>query len=118
MPSAHIDDDCIFCKIAHHDIDSSFVYEDDHVVAFRDINPQTPTHVLVIPKEHYANLIDNVPADVLAAMAHAVDEVAALEGIRDKGFRVITNTGEDAGQTVAHLHWHVLGGTKLGMGLV
>ena len=111
-------DDCIFCKIANHVIESNYVYEDELVAAFYDMNPQAPAHVLVVPKEHYANIVDDVPANTLAAMAHAVDEVAKAEGIRESGFRVIANTGDDAGQTVRHLHWHVLGGKSLGEGLV
>lgn len=111
-------DDCIFCKIANHVINSDYVYEDDLVTAFRDMNPQAPTHVLVVPKEHYANIVDGVPGPTLAAMAHAVDEVARAEGIRDSGFRVIANTGDDAGQTVHHLHWHVLGGKPMGESMV
>jgi len=111
-------DGCIFCKIANHVIESDYVYEDDLVVAFRDMNPVAPTHVLVVPKEHYDNLVDDVPAATLAAMAHAVDEVARKEGVRERGFRTIANTGDDAGQTVRHLHWHVIGGVKLGEGLI
>ena len=111
-------DDCIFCKIANHVIESNYVYEDDLVCAFYDMNPQAPTHVLVVPKEHYENIVDNVPAQTLAAMANAVNEVAKAEGIREDGFRVIANTGDAAGQTVHHLHWHVLGGRNLGEGLV
>ncbi len=110
-------DDCIFCKIAAHEIPSTTVYEDDEVIAFDDLNPQAPVHTLVIPKKHYANICDGVPAETLAAMAHAVDEVAQAKGL-DKGFRVITNTGADAGQTVLHFHMHVLGGRDLGEGLV
>ena len=111
-------DDCIFCKIANHVIESDYVYEDDLVAAFRDMSPQAPTHVLVVPKAHYANIVDGVPGETLAAMAHAVDEVTRAEGINEQGFRVIANTGDDAGQTVHHLHWHVLGGTKLGLKIV
>ena len=110
--------DCIFCKIANHEIETSMVYEDDLVAAFRDMSPQAPVHVLVVPKKHYANIVDDVDAQTLAAMAHAVGEVARAEGIRDSGFRVIANTGDDAGQTVHHLHWHVLGGVKIGEGLM
>ncbi len=110
--------ECIFCKIANHEIESNYVYEDDLVAAFRDMNPQAPVHVLVVPKQHYENIVDDVPAQTLAAMAHAVDEVASAEGIRESGFRVIANTGDDAGQTVHHLHWHVLGGASMGEGLV
>ena len=110
--------DCIFCKIAAHEVPSTVVYEDEKVIAFRDLDPQAPTHVLVIPKCHYANIADNVPADVLAAMAHAVGEVAKSEGIDASGFRVISNSGDDAGQTVHHFHMHVLGGKNLGAGLL
>lgn len=109
--------DCIFCKLANHEIPTNIVFEDDLVAAFEDANPQAPVHVLVVPKAHYENIIDNVPADTLAAMANAVKEVARIKGL-DEGFRVITNKGEAAGQTVMHLHWHVLGGKTLGEGLV
>ncbi|MBR3316091.1 MAG: HIT domain-containing protein [Atopobiaceae bacterium] len=106
-------DDCIFCKIANHVIESDYVYEDDLVAAFRDMNPLAPTHVLVVPKEHYETIVDGVPAQTLAAMVHAVHEVAKAEGIVESGFRVTTNAGADAGQVVQHLHWHVLGGKRL-----
>lgn len=106
-------DDCIFCKIANHVIESDYVYEDDMVAAFRDMSPLAPTHVLVVPKEHYTNIVDGVPAPTLAAMAHAVEEVAKADGIADTGFRVTTNCGADAGQVVQHLHLHVLGGRRL-----
>ena len=109
--------DCIFCKIANHEIPSTVVYEDDAVIAFDDLNPQAPVHTLVVPKTHYGNIIDGVPAETLAAMANAVAEVARAKGL-DQGFRVITNTGAAAGQTVMHLHWHVLGGRDLGEDLV
>ncbi|OUO22447.1 histidine triad nucleotide-binding protein [Collinsella sp. An307] len=109
--------DCIFCKIANHEIPSTVVYEDDVVIAFDDLNPQAPVHTLVVPKAHYENIVDGVPAETLAAMANAVAEVARAKGL-DQGFRVITNTGAAAGQTVMHLHWHVLGGRDLGEGLV
>ncbi|OUP07079.1 histidine triad nucleotide-binding protein [Collinsella sp. An2] len=109
--------DCIFCKIANHEIPSTIVYEDDKVVAFDDLNPQAPVHTLVIPKEHYENIIDGVPGDVLEAMTHAIGEVAKIKGL-DKGFRVIANTGAAAGQTVMHFHMHVLGGKDLGEGLI
>lgn len=106
-------DDCIFCKIANHVIESDYVYEDDLVAAFRDMNPLAPTHVLVVPKEHYETIVDGVPAQTLAAMVHAVEEVAKSEGVAETGFRVTTNTGADAGQVVQHLHLHVLGGKRL-----
>ena len=110
--------DCIFCKIANHEIPSTVVYEDDRVMAYRDLDPQAPTHVLVIPKEHHVNICDGVDAETLGAMALAIDEVTKSEGIDKTGYRVITNAGADAGQTVMHFHMHVLGGKKLGMGLL
>ena len=109
--------ECIFCKLANHEIPTNIVFEDELVAAFEDASPQAPVHVLVVPKAHYENIIDNVPAETLAAMANAVKEVARIKGL-DEGFRVITNKGEAAGQTVMHLHWHVLGGKTLGEGLV
>lgn len=111
-------DDCIFCKIANHEIESDYVYEDELVCAFRDANPQAPVHVLVVPKDHFDNIVDGIPKDVLAAMIHAVDEVSHATGIAGDGFRVIANTGEAAGQTVMHVHMHVLGGRPLGEGLI
>ena len=104
-------------KIAAHEIPSTIVYEDDLVIAFDDLNPQAPAHTLVIPKEHYDNIIDGIPAETLAAMMHAVAEVARIKGL-DEGFRVISNKGEAAGQTVMHVHLHVLGGKPLGEGLI
>ena len=90
-------------KIAAHEIPSTIVYEDDLVIAFDDLNPQAPAHTLVISKEHYDNIIDGIPAETLAAMMHAVAEVARIKGL-DEGFRVISNKGEAAGQTVMHVH--------------
>ena len=100
--------DCIFCKIANHEIPSTVVYEDDQVIAFDDLNPQAPVHTLVIP---------NVPAETMGAMAHAIQEVAKAKGLED-GFRVISNKGVNAGQTVMHFHMHVLGGKNLGENLI
>lgn len=111
-------DDCIFCKIANHVIESDYVYEDDLVCAFRDMNPAAPTHVLVVPKQHYETIVDGLPAETLAAMANAIREVAASEGVAQSGFRVITNAGPDADQVVKHLHMHVLGGRFLGSALL
>ena len=113
-----IKDDCIFCKIANHVIESDYVYEDDLVCAFRDMNPAAPTHVLVVPKEHYVTITDGVPAEVLAAMARAIEKVTVSEGVAESGFRVITNAGPDADQVVKHLHLHVLGGRFLGEALL
>ncbi len=111
-------DDCIFCKIANHVIESDYVYEDDLVCAFRDMNPAAPSHVLVVPKKHYETIVDDIPAETLAAMVHAIDEVATAEGISESGFRVISNAGADADQVVKHVHLHVLGGKFLGSSLL
>lgn len=107
-------DGCIFCKIIAEEIPSRKVYEDEAVLAFRDVSPQTPVHVLVVPKQHIVSAADiTAENSALAARCfEAIAKVAELEGL-DKGFRVITNSGDDGGQTVGHLHFHVLGGTKL-----
>lgn len=109
--------DCIFCKIATHEIPSTVVYEDELVIAFDDLSPQALVHTLVIPKEHYQDITDGVPAETLAAMVHAIGEVAKAKGL-GAGFRVISNKGADAGQTVMHFHIHVLGGEPLGENLI
>ncbi|WP_072370485.1 histidine triad nucleotide-binding protein [Thermophilibacter mediterraneus] len=110
--------DCIFCKIANGEIPSEFLYEDDNVVAFNDLNPQAPVHVLVVPKAHHDNFVDDVPAETLLSMERAVRAVAERTGVAESGFRCIMNTGAAAGQTVMHLHMHVLGGRGLGEGLL
>ena len=107
-------DDCIFCKLANGEIPTDLLYQDDLVAAFRDANPQAPVHVLVVPRDHYDDIVDDVPAEVLKAMVDAVARVAELEGVAESGFRVIANTGTDAGQTVGHLHMHVLAGRDMG----
>ena len=106
--------DCLFCKIIAGEIPSSKVYEDEYVYAFSDINPQTPVHVLVVPKTHIC-CADAVNADnsiYVAKIFEAVPKIAAEAGLKN-GYRVITNCGEDACQTVKHLHFHVMGGRKL-----
>ena len=110
--------DCIFCKLASGEIPTDLVCENDLAAAFRDANPQAPVHVLIVPKAHHDNILDNVDAQTLAAMTELVGEVARREGIDKTGFRVIMNTGADAGQTVMHLHMHVLGGIEMGEGLL
>ena len=107
--------DCLFCKIIRGDIPSAKVYEDDLVYAFRDINPQAPTHVLVIPKQHIASVaaIDEASDEVIAACLRACRKVAELEGVTESGFRVVSNCGDDACQSVHHLHFHVLAGRKM-----
>lgn len=109
---------CIFCMIARHDIPAAVVYEDEVVLAFDDIHPQAPVHTLVIPKEHYAGLGDTIPDEVLATLMKAIPKVAAIKGVAESGYRTIINTGPDAGQTIEHLHAHVLGGVPMGEGMV
>lgn len=108
-------ENCLFCKIADGSIPATKIFENDHAVAFRDINPQAPTHVLVVPRKHIPSFNALTPADgeVLGHLAAAVNAVAAQEGIVPGGYRVVCNNGRDAGQTVDHLHWHVLGGRSL-----
>ncbi|MDR0308606.1 MAG: histidine triad nucleotide-binding protein [Coriobacteriales bacterium] len=105
--------DCIFCKIAAGEISSKLVYEDDRVIAFEDINPQLPVHVLVIPKDHYDHIGDDVPEDLMGHLITVAAKVAAIKGVDKTGYRLITNIGEDGRQTVIHLHLHVLGGAKM-----
>jgi len=107
-------DNCLFCKIIAGEIPSTKVYEDEHVFAFRDINPQAPVHILVVPKAHIACAAD-INAEnslVVARCFEAIAKIAKAEGL-DTGYRVINNCGEDGGQTVMHLHFHLLGGEKL-----
>jgi histidine triad (HIT) family protein len=102
--------DCIFCKIIAGEFGTDFVYEDEYVVAFDDINPQKPVHTLVVPKQHVVNLEDSPEPEMLTQVFAAVSKVAAIKGIADTGYRIIQNNGAGAGQTVFHLHVHVLGG--------
>lgn len=104
--------DCLFCKIVSGDIPARKVHEDAHTVAFEDINPQAPTHVLVIPKRHIPAFAALGAADgeTLGHLAAACNRVADMRGLMDDGFRIVCNNGRAAGQTVDHLHWHVLGG--------
>lgn len=106
--------DCLFCRIVAHEIPSDVVHEDDAVLAFRDINPKAPTHVLVIPKAHIASAADLGAQDgsLLGRMFAVVADVADREGL-SRGWRVVTNVGEDGGQSVEHLHLHLLGGRRL-----
>ena len=108
--------DCIFCKIASGEMNSSKVYENDSVFAFDDIRPLAPVHVLIIPKRHIENAAALPPqdADVMTAMFKAAIEVASIKGIKESGFRIITNSGIDSGQEVYHFHLHLLGGKQLG----
>ena len=111
--------DCIFCRIARGELGTEFVAESEHNVAFRDLHPQAPVHVLVVPKRHFTSLRDVGPEDhpITADALALAARVAGEHGLYDGGYRVITNDGPDAGQTVWHLHFHVLGGAKLQAGL-
>ena len=110
--------DCLFCAIIDGEIPSTKVYEDELCLAFRDINPLAPTHILILPKAHIpsANAVDETNSAVVAHIFELVPRLAAAEGL-DNGYRVITNCGPDAGQTVQHLHFHLLGGRKLADGV-
>jgi histidine triad (HIT) family protein len=105
--------DCLFCKIASGEIPATVVYQDDDVIAFEDLNPQTPVHTLLIPKQHYANLNDDIPPELLGKLFSKVKEVAKIKGIDQSGYRIIANTGSHGRQTVFHLHIHILGGINL-----
>jgi histidine triad (HIT) family protein len=107
--------DCLFCKIIRREIPASIVYEDDRVLAFNDINPQGPTHVLVVPKRHIASLVDLTPADdaMVGEMVRRAAVIAGERGISSGGFRTVFNTNSDAGQTVFHIHLHLIGGRHL-----
>ena len=107
--------DCLFCAIVAGELPATVVSETDRVLAFRDINPQAPTHVLVIPKDHYPHVAALAAADsgLLAEMISQAHEVAAAEGVSETGYRVVINIGEHAGQAVAHVHAHLLGGRSL-----
>ncbi len=109
-------EDCIFCRIIEREIPSTIVYEDDKVMAFNDINPVAPVHVVIIPKVHIANVNALTPenAAVVADIHLAARKIAEKLGIADKGYRLINNCGEEAGQSVFHLHYHLIGGKKLG----
>ena len=108
--------DCIFCKIIEKKIPSTFVYEDNKVLAFNDINPVAPVHVIIIPKNHIANVneLTQDNASVIGDIHMAAKKIAEKLGIADKGYRLINNCGADAGQTVFHLHYHLIGGVSLG----
>lgn len=112
--------DCIFCKIANKEIPTEMVYEDEYVVAFKDLNPQAPIHILIIPKKHVETIVDLGEEDELLVgkMFTAARKIAKKLDIEEKGFRLIVNCKEDAGQEVMHLHFHILAGQKLGTKIV
>jgi len=108
--------DCIFCKIAAGEIPADLIYEDDLVVGFRDLNPQAPTHVLLIPRKHIASINDLQAEDeaIIGRLYSAAAKVAAQEGIAEGGYRTVINCNDDGGQTVFHVHLHLLGGRRMG----
>ena len=109
-------EDCLFCKIACGEIPTEFIYEDDKVAAFKDINPAAPVHILIIPKEHIASAmcLNDENAEVVSHIFKVVAKLADELGFAEKGFRIVNNCGSDGGQTVGHLHFHVLAGRNLG----
>lgn len=113
-------EDCVFCKIIKGEIPSNKVYEDEEILAFKDINPAAPIHILVIPKKHIDSLVDMKEGDeiLISKIYTVINKIAQDIGIDKKGFRVIVNCGEDGGQEVAHLHFHLLAGKKLGEKIV
>lgn len=112
-------ENCLFCKIVAGEIPSNKVYEDEHVFAFHDINPNAPVHVLVIPKAHIPSVaaVNEENIEEVSRVLLAIPRIASSLGLAEGGYRVITNCGEDAGQTVHHLHFHILGGKKLPISL-
>ena len=107
---------CIFCKIVAGEIPSTKVYEDDKILAFNDIEPQAPVHIIIIPKEHIpsANAINENNADVIAHIFKTIPKIAKEAGVSESGYRVVNNCGKDGGQTVMHLHFHLTGGRQFG----
>jgi histidine triad (HIT) family protein len=107
--------ECLFCKIINREIPAKIVYEDESILAFEDINPQAPVHVLLIPKEHFSSLND-IPEDKKGLLGHILlkaRQVAEEKEVRDSGYRIVLNTARDSGQDVFHIHFHVLGGRRM-----
>ena len=113
-------EDCLFCKIVKGDIPSNKVYEDEDILAFTDINPATPIHILVIPKKHITthNDIQEEDSKLIGKMHMVINKIAEEKGFKEKGYRVIINCGKDGGQEVKHLHFHILAGRKLGSKII
>jgi len=107
--------DCIFCKIAQAELSARIIYGDEDVVAFHDMNPQAPTHILVIPRKHIPSISHCSPEDlpIIAKVLEACAKIAEDESIRESGYRLVLNAGKDAGQVINHIHVHVLGGRKM-----
>lgn len=108
--------DCIFCRIAAGEIPADVVADDEHFIAFNDLHPLAPVHVLIVPREHVASMseLEKLPDRTVAGLLPFAARVARETGVEDSGYRLVANTGADAGQEVMHLHWHVIGGRPLG----
>lgn len=107
-------DDCLFCRIVRREIPAKLVFENEHCVAFRDIDPKAPTHVLVVPRDHVPSLNEAKDALMMGHLSLAAAEIAKAEGVAESGYRTVVNTNADAGQTVFHIHLHLLGGREFG----
>ena len=113
-------EDCLFCKIIKGEIPSDKVYEDEEILAFKDINPVAPVHILVIPKKHIDSIakIEKEDEALIGKIYTVINKIAEQQGVKENGFRVVTNCGKDGGQEVMHLHFHLIAGTKLGQKIV
>lgn len=111
-------ENCIFCKLANHEIPTQIVYENERVMAFEDANPVAPVHTLIVPKTHMENILELSDPEITVALLDAVNRVAEIKGVKESGFRLINNCGKNAGQTVMHLHIHLIGGVDLGEKLI
>ncbi len=113
-------DDCVFCKIIKGEIPAKVVYENDCILAFDDIHPVAPVHTLIVPKKHISTMMDltRETVGITSEVFLAIQEIAKIKGVDKTGFRIITNYGEDGGQTVLHLHYHLIGGRRLGPKIV
>ena len=109
-------EDCLFCKIVKEEVPSNKVYEDDEILAFHDINPATPIHILVIPKKHITthNDLEKEDIELMGKIHMVINQIAEENGFKENGYRLIVNCGEDGGQEVKHLHFHILAGKKMG----
>lgn len=110
-------EECIFCKIANKEIPTNIVFENEFVVAFEDLAPVAPVHILIVPKKHFTsamNLVNDEDFEYVKEVFKVAREIAKLKGVDESGFRIVNNCGDDAGQTVKHIHFHLIGGTNLG----
>lgn len=109
--------DCIFCKIANKEINSEIIYENENVIAFKDLSPKAKIHFLIIPKKHYETILDINNEETMEDLFKAIKEIAVKYNIDEKGFRIINNCKEDGGQEVMHMHFHMLAGEKLSINI-